>query len=100
MAFLRPVKIGVLTETQIPSVDKASCFVSKNAAFRMIRQGTHERAGRGFIRKLLSRKLNQPEGYRFAYIPEKMPPREVPNTYFQPPQSDTWRIQHRTVTFA
>lgn len=27
------------------------------------------------------------------------PPREVPNCYFQLPQSDAWRRAHRTVTF-
>lgn len=38
-------------------------------------------------------------GWERRYIPEKLPPREVPGCYFQPPQSDTWRIDHRTVTF-
>jgi hypothetical protein len=33
------------------------------------------------------------------YIPEKLPPREVNGTYFQPPRSNTWRLAHRTVTF-
>lgn len=33
------------------------------------------------------------------YVPVKMPPREVPGCYFQPPQSDAWRRDHRTVTF-
>lgn len=33
------------------------------------------------------------------YIPEKLPPREVPGVFFQEPQSDTWRIQHRNVSF-
>ena len=35
----------------------------------------------------------------FRYIPAKMPPREIPNCYFQLPQSDTWRIDHRSVSF-
>lgn len=34
---------------------------------------------------------------RALYIPEKLPPREVPNCYFQLPKSDTWRLAHRTV---
>lgn len=33
------------------------------------------------------------------YIPEKLPPRDVPGVFFRPPQSDTWKIAHRTVTF-
>jgi hypothetical protein len=28
------------------------------------------------------------------YIPDKLPPLEVPNCHFQPPQSDQWRAQH------
>ncbi len=36
---------------------------------------------------------------RFVYIPEKMPPRDVPGVVFQPPQSESWRLAHRTVTF-
>jgi len=35
---------------------------------------------------------------RMIYIPDKMPPREVPGTYFEEPQSATWRLAHRTVT--
>jgi hypothetical protein len=38
-----------------------------------------------------------PESRR--YVPEKLPPREVNGTYFQAPQSETWRRQHRMVTF-
>jgi len=33
------------------------------------------------------------------YIPEKLPPREVPGCYFEEPKSDTWRLQHRNVAF-
>lgn len=29
----------------------------------------------------------------------KLPPREVPGVYFQLPQSEQWRKDHRTVTF-
>jgi hypothetical protein len=29
------------------------------------------------------------------FIPEKMPPREIPNTWFQEPQSPSWRLAHR-----
>ena len=32
-------------------------------------------------------------------IPDKMPPREVAGTYFQPPRSISWQLAHRTVTF-
>ena|SRR6185437_10378631 len=30
------------------------------------------------------------------YIPEKMPPLNVPGVWFEEPQSVTWKIQHRT----
>jgi len=29
----------------------------------------------------------------------KLPPREIPGVFFRPPQSDRWRMEHRTVTF-
>ena len=32
-------------------------------------------------------------------VPDKMPPREVAGTYFQPPRSISWQLAHRTVTF-
>ena len=31
------------------------------------------------------------------YIPTKMPPREVPNCFFEEPKSVTWRLAHRMV---
>lgn len=33
------------------------------------------------------------------YIPEVLPPREVPGVYFQEPQSAQWREAHRMVQF-
>lgn len=90
------MKIGVLTESQNPSVDKALCFVSKNAAFRMCRQGTHEKIGRGLIRKLKQRLF--PPGYIFAYIPDKMPPINVPNTIFRPPATN-WNQKYAGIPF-
>lgn len=33
---------------------------------------------------------------RSTYIPEKMPPREVPGVFFEEPKSATWRREHRT----
>jgi len=33
------------------------------------------------------------------YVPDRMPPREVPGVFFQIPQSDQWKRDHRTVTF-
>lgn len=29
------------------------------------------------------------------YVPEKMPPVDLPGLRFQEPQSDTWKLQHR-----
>lgn len=34
---------------------------------------------------------------KYRYIPEKMPPVEVPGVKFEEPQSDTWKRQHRAV---
>lgn len=33
------------------------------------------------------------------YIPEKLPPREAPGCFFQLPQSDQWKLDHRSFTF-
>lgn len=33
------------------------------------------------------------------YIPENLPPVEVPGVWFEEPDSDTWRLQHRNVSF-
>lgn len=45
---------------------------------------------------LAARKLETP---KFSYIPDRMPPRDVPNCKFLPPQTDTWKLEHRQVTF-
>ena len=34
------------------------------------------------------------------YIPERMPPVDVPGVHFEEPKSATWREQHRMVRFA
>ena len=35
--------------------------------------------------------------YGKPYIPDRMPPREVPNCFFEEPKSVTWRLAHRLV---
>lgn len=35
-----------------------------------------------------------------GYVPEHMPPAEVGGCHFEEPKSDTWRQQHRSVSFA
>jgi hypothetical protein len=44
-------------------------------------------------------RFRAPRPARSSYIPEKMPPRDVPNVRFIPPQSHQWRLAHRLVTF-
>ena|ERR1035441_6458078 len=92
------MKIGVLTEFQ-PESAIPKVFVSKNSAALMCRRLTHERLSRGLIRALKLRAAHACDVVPRAYIPVKMPPREVPGCWFQLPQSDQWKIDHRTVSF-
>ena len=85
--------------------EQARSHISKTKALLLVRRNEAERLGPRLIRRRrclaqsapLPHKLHLPAK---PYIPERMPPREVPNTYFQEPQSPTWRLAHRTVVFA
>lgn len=60
------------------------------------------------IRRLKTREIPRTTTARFIlptkpYIPEKMPPVELPNpgwTKFVEPQSERWRTEHRTVVLS
>lgn len=76
--------------------------IRKTAALCLIRQGIAEIIAHRVIRRRTQRlivhcsaRVQTP----VIYIPEKMPPREIPNTFFQEPQSYQWQLDHRTVTF-
>lgn len=95
-------KVGILDFHQAAG-ELPRTFVKRDIACLMVDRMAAEHISQRVIRMFPRDSIFpafrlQPRDAR--YIPEKLPPREIPGCYFQPPQSDTWRIQHRTVTFA
>lgn len=97
-------KIGVLDCHQ-PAHAQPSRFLKKTVASTLLRRNLAERLDYNLIRMRALRQETiilsaaQLQACRPNYIPVKMPPREVNGTWFQMPQSDQWKIQHRTVKF-
>jgi hypothetical protein len=97
-------KIGVLDCHE--SVDaQPSNFIKKSIAEMHVRRLLADRIKPNLIRMRAIRSVDEilkaasfAPG-RPAYIPEKMPPREVPGVFFELPKSDQWVIAHRTVSF-
>ena len=93
--------VGVLAHNQ-PLTGKANTHVDRDVAYELLRRMVAEPITHKLIR------MFPPESVfpairmfsgRKIYVPEKLPPREVPGCWFQLPQSDTWKREHRTVTF-
>ena len=70
--------------------------VSKQRAKRLVASGQYRWNGSQAIQAIPPQPPPEIE-IRFTYIPDRMPPREVPGVYFQEPRSDQWRKDHRTV---
>src|ERR1035437_4132654 len=95
--------IGVLAHYQ-PLAVRPACHIPRAVAQEILRRLMAEPISAKVIRMF-------PPDSAFQFLkplhpsasclhaPESMPPRDVPGVFFQEPQSDTWRIQHRTVTF-
>ncbi len=94
-----PQQIAVLSADQALDAVPA-LFVSLCKAKRMQRRGWADMITPTLYRRRTA-KAHMPEEIILAwsYIPEKMPSREVPGCFWQMPQNDQWKIQHRTVTF-
>lgn len=86
---LRPMNISVFASGIF------SHRIAKQRAKRMVASGQYRWNGSREIH-LVPPQPKSEAAIRFKYIPEGMPPREVPGVYFQAPKSDTWIIQHRT----
>lgn len=92
-------RFGVLDHNQ-RETDNPKEFYPKSIALQMLRRQQADRLGPRLIRR-------RPHGSQTlkAEIPVdnspraagKLPPREVGGCFFQQPQSDSWRIQHKTV---
>ena len=100
---------------------RAVVMISKNEAMIMLRRGQADPVGPRLIRRRAAETLVQkpewsphdktpiPAGRLELFVGGKrvkilepdggLAPREIPGVYFQPPQSLTWREQHRRVQF-
>ena len=98
-------KVAVLAHNQ-PLSARASTHVKREVALLLVGRLCAEQITQSLIRmfppdsafpSLKASQFGSDE--RQIYIPEKMPPRDVPGVFFQEPQSAQWQRDHRTVTF-
>ena len=81
----------------------AKLIVSKSTAERLFRTGRYAKLPTGALQELTAeRRTPEQRLARISptpshYIPQRMPPVDLPGLKFQEPQSDQWRIDHRTV---
>ena len=95
-------KIGILEHYQESSAAPAT-YVKRSVAALLLRRLLAVRISDHVIQRV---KVKQADAMTVRmpieirrYVPAKMPPREIPGVFFQEPQSDTWKREHRTVTF-
>ena len=80
--------------------DQPNFRYPKSIALLMLRRGQADRIGPRLIkRRAHCDYVKPPNPDTTPQAAGKLPPREVPGCFWQPPQSDTWRLEHRTVTF-
>ena len=82
-------KIGVLEADQAVS-DSPLLYETKSEAFRRVRRGWADKINDGLIRRRTTRAecvSFETVNLRSLYIPETLPPIEVPNCYFDAPPS-------------
>lgn len=93
-------KVGRLKAGQLPTAEPYK-RVKTSVADLLVRRLWCERLHKGLIRDLEIKPARKASDFVIAkqYIPEKMPPRDVPGCFFEEPQSDTWQLEHKTVTF-
>jgi len=102
------MEFSVFTRTQNPAADPAPHRGTRTIVSLVLQAGLAIRVGQNAIRLTTDSpwrevKLAARTGgwivAKSSYIPDKMPPREVPGCWYQLPQSPTWREQHRRVSF-
>lgn len=95
-------KIGVLDIHQLPTA-KPQRYISKTIAELLTRRLLARRIAKHMIQMLPIHTFTDhpifPPILAKPFIPDKMPPREIPNTFFQLPNSYTWKLHHRSVSF-
>jgi hypothetical protein len=73
-----------------------SRHVSKTVAQLFVRRLLAEWVSRSVIQMLAVKPPHKAGDPSPRYVPEKMPPLNVPGVWFEEPQSLTWKLQHRT----
>ncbi len=92
-----PMTIGILAVAQ-PTTSTPTEFLPKHLAARLYRRGWLDKISKALYRRRATRDLQRAMGEIHVgtwYIPDKLPPLEVPNCIFREPESPTWRLQHR-----
>jgi len=84
----------------------ARVIVSKSTAKRLLNTGRYCQLSSNAIQELVAvRRLPATEAERRSipqapYIPDRLPPMDIPGVRFKEPNSPTWRLDHRNVEFA
>ena len=92
-------RIGILESYQ-QDTDQPERFEKKTVARYLLRKLLAKPISESVI-KMLPIRPAEVSSYRLPaeprrYIPEKMPPLNVPGVYFEEPRSEQWRRDHRT----
>jgi hypothetical protein len=97
---------------QNPLSEEPSHSISRTWAKRAISLRVMRQIGQNAVQLTVDRSWKEVKEMIRADVPErvirwtvpvmpagKLPPREIPGCWFQLPQSDTWKLQHRMVSF-
>lgn len=89
-------KIGVLDCHQF-ACDSPARYVPKSVASMLVQRNQAEKIADMIRMFPVQSSAKKAADFRAiqTYIPQVMPPINVPNTFFQLPQSPQWKLQHR-----
>jgi hypothetical protein len=93
------MRINVFGHRENPAKDRPCMRVSKSAAEKWLSLGTHFRLNKYSIQALdpayVGKRTDVEKG--ITYIPEHLPPVEVPQVRFREPATEQWMKEHRAV---